>query len=216
MRKLLTVALAFLFSLTLYGPTPNDLIIEQSDILNKVANISDQVDIHSIGISNIPLYPFIDMTGLNDMRISSKFGYRVHPILKAVLLHSGIDVITERFQLIMASGEGEVVRVEYSKYGYGNNIIIKHKDGYETLYAHLNEILINKGDYVHSGDIIGRAGQTGLVWGKSYHLHFELRKNGVAIDPLKFIGAKNSKEFTQKICALKEAKDYLFILFGVS
>jgi len=187
--------------------------IERSLELEKVVVISKELDINHIGISNIPLNPFIEIDTSINFRLSSKYGYRMHPILKVVLLHKGIDVIVEKNEPILASGSGQVIRVEYSKFGYGNNIIIKHNDEYSTLYAHLNDIKIKEGDYVHYGDVIGLGGQTGLVWGKSCHLHFELRKGNIAIDPLKFIGAKTGNDFALKMYQLKNINNYLF---GVS
>lgn len=214
MRKLLvTLGLALSMTLICFAPVPDQEAIEHYYELEKVVNISKELDINQIGISNIPLNPFIEYNDLKEFKLSSKYGYRMHPVLHAILLHKGIDVIVDKNQPIMASGSGQVIRVEFSKYGYGNNVIIQHSDGYSTLYAHLNDIKVKKGDYVHYGDIVGLGGQTGLVWGKSCHLHFELRKNNIAIDPLKFIGAKTSNDFANKMHSLKNVNDYLF---GVS
>lgn len=214
MKKLLiTLAMVLSFSLQSYAPTLDNFFIESSLMLEKVVIISKELDINQIGISNIPLNPFIELNNVEDFKLSSKYGYRLHPVLKVVLLHKGIDVIVKKNEPIMASGSGQVIRVEFSKYGYGNNIIIKHNDEYSTLYAHLNNIKVKEGDYVHYGDVIGLGGQTGLVWGKSCHLHFELRKNNIAINPMKFIGAKTGIEFANKMCMLKETNDFLF---GVS
>lgn len=214
MKKLLITLSMFLFStLTSFAPILDKERIENTTKLEKVVSISKELDINHIGISNIPLYPFIEIDTTVDFKLSSKYGYRLHPILRVVLLHKGIDIIVEKNEPIMASGSGQVIRVEYSKVGYGNNIIIKHNDEYSTLYAHLNDIKVKEGDYVHFGDVIGLGGQTGLVWGKSCHLHFELRRNNSAINPLKFIGANTGNEFAHKMYQLKEVNDYLF---GVS
>jgi murein DD-endopeptidase MepM/ murein hydrolase activator NlpD len=214
MKKLLIAfSMLILTTLNSYAPILNIEYIENMEKLTKVVTISKELDINKIGISNIPLNPFIIFDNEEDFRLSSKYGYRMHPILKAVLLHKGIDVIVEKNEPILASGSGQVIKTGYSKFGYGNHVIIKHNDEYSTLYAHLNDINVEEGNYVHYGDIVGLGGQTGLVWGKSCHLHFELRKNNTAIDPLKFIGAKTGKEFANKMYQLKEINDYLF---GVS
>lgn len=214
MKKLLiTLGMILISTLNSFAPILDEERIASTEKLQKVVSISKELDINHVGISSIPLYPFIEIDTTENFKLSSKFGYRMHPILKVVLLHSGIDVIVERNEPIMASGSGQVIRVEYSKFGYGNNIIIKHNETYSTLYAHLNDIKVKEGDYVHFGDVIGLGGQTGLVWGKSCHLHFELRQNNSAINPLKFIGAKTGNEFAYKMYQLKEINDYLF---GVS
>ena len=214
MRKLLiTLSFILLSTLNSFAPMLDEDRVNKSLEFEKVVVISKELDINQIGISNIPLNPFIEVDTSQNFKISSKYGYRMHPVLRVVLLHKGIDVVVERNQPIMASGSGQVIRVEYSKYGYGNNIIIKHNDEYSTLYAHLNAVKVKEGDYVHYGDVIGLGGQTGLVWGKSCHLHFELRKNNIAINPLKFIGAKTGNEFAKKMYQLKNINDYLF---GVS
>ena len=214
MKKLLIAfSMLILTTLNSYAPILNNEYIENMEKLTKVVTISKELDINKIGISNIPLNPFIIFDNEEDFRLSSKYGYRMHPILKAVLLHKGIDVIVEKNEPILASGSGQVIKTGYSKFGYGNHVIIKHNDEYSTLYAHLNDINVKEGDYVHYGDVVGLGGQTGLVWGKSCHLHFELRKNNTAIDPLKFIGAKTGEEFAYKMYQLKETNDYLF---GVS
>lgn len=214
MKKLLIASLfSIIFTLNGWAPMMNEDMIDNAAKLEKVVSISEELDIHKIGITNIPLNPFIELNEDKEIRLSSKYGYRMHPILRVILLHTGIDIIVNKNQPIMASGSGQVIKVEYSKYGYGNHVIIKHNDEYTTVYAHLNDIKIKEGDYVHYGTVIGLGGQTGLVWGKSCHLHFELRKNNKAIDPLKFIGAKNSKDFAIKMYDLKEINNYLF---GVS
>lgn len=69
--------------------------------------------------------------------------------------------------------------------GYGKIIIIKHSSGYETRYAHLDKIGVRKGQYVKTGELIGKTGQSGRVTGP--HLHFELRKNGKILNPMKYM-----------------------------
>jgi len=181
---------------------------ERNKELYRIALVSKSIDINHIGILNIPLNPFVERDNVKEFNITSKYGYRKHPILKAVLLHSGIDVIVNKNEPIMASGNGIVVKVSNSKYGYGNHIIIKHNNELKTLYAHLNKVLVKEGDYVRSGDVIGLGGQTGLVWGKSCHLHFELRQNDIPINPMKFINAKTTIDFITKMHDIKDVNDF--------
>ena len=132
MRKLLiTLSFILLSTLNSFAPMLDEERVNRSLEFEKVVVISKELDINQIGISSIPLNPFIEVDTSQNFKISSKYGYRMHPVLNVVLLHTGIDFIVERNQPIMASGSGQVIRFEYSKYGYGNNIIIKHNDEYE-------------------------------------------------------------------------------------
>ncbi len=117
-------------------------------------------------------------------RISSPFGWRVHPILGYRRLHPGVDYAAPRMTPILAAGNGVVERAGPSN-GYGNFTLIKHTNGYETAYGHQTAFAkgIVPGVTVHQGQIIGYVGSTGLSTGP--HLHFEIRVNGQPVDPLR-------------------------------
>lgn len=102
-----------------------------------------------------------------------------------VWYHMALDIANPGLPGIAAAGEGVVSLVEYLRYGYGQHIIIDNGDGFSTLYAHLSEIYVKPGDRVARGQIIGKMGTTGRSTGP--HLHFEVRKNGVAVDPRPFL-----------------------------
>ena len=112
------------------------------------------------------------------------FGMRMHPILKKVRMHEGIDIITDIGTKVTASGKGKVVFAGY-KGSYGLTVEIDHGFGYRTLYAHLSRSLVKKGETVNRGDLIATSGNTGLSTGP--HLHYEVEHNGVKQDPVKFI-----------------------------
>ncbi len=118
--------------------------------------------------------------------ITSTFGTRKDPFLGRLALHSGIDFRTPTGTPIYSSGAGTVVSAGRSG-GYGNLVEIDHGHGFTTRYAHLSEILVSKGDTVIAGQPIGKAGSTGRSTGP--HLHYEVRHNGDAIDPMRFIKA---------------------------
>ena len=86
---------------------------------------------------------------------------------------------------LLAAAAGTVQRATNSIGGYGKLVQLKHADGYETLYAHLNRIHVRKGDHVRAGQLIGRAGSTGYSTGP--HLHYEVRRRGKAVDPAKYL-----------------------------
>ncbi|SHE97527.1 Murein DD-endopeptidase MepM and murein hydrolase activator NlpD, contain LysM domain [Seinonella peptonophila] len=110
-------------------------------------------------------------------RITSKFGWRHGRA------HKGIDIWSSACNraLIHAARSGVVSRAGYAS-GYGNLVVIDHGNGWETYYAHLSQIRVSKGQHLDAFDIVGNMGQTGNATG--YHLHFEVRKDGQAINPL--------------------------------
>ena len=117
-------------------------------------------------------------------RISSPFGWRVHPLLGYRRLHAGVDYAAEKGTPIFAAGNGVVEKAGPSS-GYGNMIEIRHANGYETVYGHQSAFAkgMAPGVTVHQGQIIGYVGSTGLSTGP--HLHFEVRINGQPVDPLR-------------------------------
>jgi len=114
--------------------------------------------------------------------VSSPYGWRNHPIKKKVLFHDGIDISADVGAEVFSTAQGRVVMIMYSKYGYGNRILIKHAYGFETLYAHLGIIDVKKGQWVRKNQLIGVVGNTGGSTGP--HLHYEIHKNGETRDPL--------------------------------
>lgn len=95
--------------------------------------------------------------------------------------HPGFDFDGLTGDPIFSVKEGVVKAIEYSRFAYGNAILIDHGGGYTTLYAHLSKIYVTKGDSVETGDQIGEMGATGRAFGD--HLHFEVRKNGIPVYP---------------------------------
>lgn len=121
-------------------------------------------------------------TPVNGARLSSGYGRRKHPVLGYVKTHKGVDFAAPRGTPIMAAGIGTVERA--SRFGsFGKYIRIRHSDGYKTAYAHLNGYArgIKSGARVRQGQIIGYVGTTGRSTGP--HLHYEVHKNGKAINP---------------------------------
>ena len=117
-------------------------------------------------------------------RISSLFGYRVHPITKVRTKHTGVDIPGSLNTPVYAARKGKVIFAGYSG-GYGNLVIVRHDKGYTTYYGHLNKITTKIGANVGVGVMIGRMGSTGNSTGS--HLHFEVRRNGEALNPIDFI-----------------------------
>lgn len=122
--------------------------------------------------------------------ITSKFGNRLHPILKVYKLHTGVDIAGSgcNGSPVVAAAAGTVIKATYST-AYGNYIIIDHGGGITTLYAHSSKLLVKAGDKVERGQEIMKVGTTGYSTGP--HLHFEVRENGKYVNPLDgYISAK--------------------------
>lgn len=118
-------------------------------------------------------------------RIADDFGMRMHPILKFVRMHNGIDIITDIGTKVYAPGAGVISDVSW-KSGYGLTIEIDHGFGYKTLYAHLDKAAVKVGQKIKRGDLIAYTGNSGRL-SSGPHLHYEVHHNGVALDPINFI-----------------------------
>ena len=113
-------------------------------------------------------------------RLSSLFGYRIHPITGEAHSHTGIDIPAPGNTPILACKSGQVVTSAYH-YSYGNYVVIDHGNGNSTLYAHMSSRAVSEGDMVTQGQVIGYVGATGNTTGP--HLHLEVRENGQRVDP---------------------------------
>lgn len=117
-------------------------------------------------------------------RISSPYGYRMHPVLHVKKLHTGTDIPGATGTPIVAAADGVVVKSGRHA-SYGNMLLINHGGGIETLYAHCSKLLVSAGTKVAKGDTIAEIGMTGRSTGP--HLHFEVRKNGEHQDPQTYV-----------------------------
>ena len=118
-------------------------------------------------------------------RLSSTFGMRKHPVTGTRSLHGGIDIAVREGTWVGAAADG-VVSVASTDVGhYGTAVFIDHQDGYVTHYGHLSRIMVHIGQKVKARQLIAKSGSTGRSTGP--HLHFTIKKNGVSLDPLKFI-----------------------------
>ena len=128
---------------------------------------------HLLNLSQLPL---------DHISLTSKFGYRVHPVLGGIKFHNGIDLSAHNVNIYSVL-HGTVVISSYDD-AIGNYIVINH-GLYETTYGHLSTRYVKEGDLVKAGSIIGRSGRTGRVTGE--HLHFIVKYQGQSINPLPFL-----------------------------
>ncbi|NJD04430.1 MAG: hypothetical protein FIA99_17975 [Ruminiclostridium sp.] len=116
--------------------------------------------------------------------LSSSFGERKDPITKALKMHEGIDIEAANGENIVAALGGTVVDAGSSP-TYGNYLRIKHNDGFETVYAHCSAVSVQEGQKVTQGEVVATVGNTGASVGT--HLHFEVWKDGKAVNPLEYV-----------------------------
>ncbi len=149
--------------------------------------------------------PAIQPIGYKDLiRFGSSFGTRMHPILKVVRPHEGIDLTAPRGTNIYATADGEVLQAGYREGGFGKKVLIDHGYGFRTVYGHCQEILVEVGQQVKRGEVIARVGSTGLS--KSPHLHYEVHVNGRPVDPINYYANDlSAKEFENMIDLLSNA-----------
>jgi murein DD-endopeptidase MepM/ murein hydrolase activator NlpD len=118
--------------------------------------------------------------------VTSPFGVRTDPLLGTAALHSGMDFRAPVGMAAMATAPGTVVRAGWAG-GYGRMVEIDHGNGFSTRYGHLSRILVKVGQTVAAGETIGKTGSSGRSTGP--HLHYEVRHNGKAVNPLRFLAA---------------------------
>ncbi|WP_227762334.1 murein hydrolase activator EnvC family protein [Zhaonella formicivorans] len=117
-------------------------------------------------------------------RITSDYGYRIHPILKTKRMHTGVDIAAPSGAEVVAAEKGTVVFVGWFG-AYGKTVLVEHGSNITTMYPHLSAYSVKEGDTVARGDQIGKVGSTGLSTGP--HLHFEVRVNGEPVNPWNYL-----------------------------
>ncbi len=153
--------------------------------------------------------PAIQPVSNKDLRrIASGFGERIDPIYKTPKFHAGLDFTAPQGTPIYATANGTVVLAGFTEGGYGNHVVINHGYGYETLYGHMFRVKVHAGEAVKRGDVIGWVGSTGKSTGP--HCHYEVHKNGVAVDPIYFFYNDLSPEQFDRILKLSKASNQSF------
>ena len=126
-------------------------------------------------------------------RVTSGFKMRFHPVLQKWRQHNGVDYAAPTGTPVRSVGDG-VVSFAGVQNGFGNVVMIKHRNQHETVYAHLSRIAVRKGQNVSQGDTIGAVGSTG--WATGPHLHFEFKVNGAHVDPMQIARASESTQLS--------------------
>ena len=191
----------------LEGFESSDLIVnttERLDILTKELVIQskslDEIELLAKNkeslLSSIPSIQPVNSSALR--RMASGYGYRIDPFTKARRMHFGMDFSAPRGTPIYATGDGTVTRADSRAAGFGKHVRIDHGFGYVSIYAHMDRYVVVKGDKVKRGDLIGYVGSSGRS--VAPHLHYEIVKDGVKINPINFYsGSLSPAEFEELV-----------------
>ncbi|MBR4308723.1 MAG: M23 family metallopeptidase, partial [Oscillospiraceae bacterium] len=117
-------------------------------------------------------------------KLTSPYGYRVHPVTGKYTLHNGVDLAAAKGTKIYATKSGKVTTAVYN-YSWGYYVVINHLDGFSSLYGHMTNFVVSEGEYVKRGQLIGYMGSTG--WSTGPHLHFTIYYNGASVNPMNYI-----------------------------
>lgn len=161
-------------------------IVDANDLTSGRISIGQSLFIPNARLSSASLRNFYGERFVWPARgsISSPFGYRANPFTGLRTYHSAIDIVVSLGTKVKATSDGNVADTGYNSV-FGNYVILKHANGYQSLYAHLSSISVKEGASVAQGAIIGLSGNTGQSTGP--HLHFSIFKNGQALDPTKYV-----------------------------
>ena len=177
----------------LEGYNNSNLVIETANRLDKIRkkvyvqskSFDDLIKLALNKEEMLKCLPAIIPISNKDLtRTASGYGWRIHPIYKISKFHYGMDFTAPLGTDVYASANGTVVGVLSAQRSLGKHIIIDHGFGYSTIYAHLSNFNVRVGQKVQRGDIIGFVGSTGTS--VANHLHYEIKLNGVNVDPVNY------------------------------
>ena len=134
----------------------------------------------------------VPVPDLKFAQVGASVGKKMDPFYKVLTMHNGIDLIAGQGTPVLATADGVVLEVKRSGKGPGNIVEIGHDGGYRTLYAHLQDIVVRKGERVKAGRKIANVGMSGNSFAP--HLHYEVHKDSLVLDPVNFFFASFSPE----------------------
>lgn len=173
------------------GYSNSELLIKTAKKLDKLASqvyvqsksfdeVYEMARNKELMLASIPAIQPVSNADLK--RLSSYYGFRIDPIYKINKFHAGVDFSAPRGTPIYSTGSGKVIKTNKSTRGYGNTILIDNGFGYQTFYAHIQDVKVKRGEEIKRGQIIGTVGNTGKS--TAPHLHYEVRKNGRTVNPI--------------------------------
>ena len=135
--------------------------------------------------------------------LTASYGMRIHPFYKTLQSHQGVDYTIPEGSRVFATADGTVREVAQRNSTSGQTVVIDHGNGYETSYNHLSKINVRKGQEVRGGDIIALSGDTGLSLAR--HLHYEVRYNGMRVDPIHYFFMELSPTEYQRLMRIAQS-----------
>ena len=185
MKNLISLSLLLLTIILLFGVNT----LKNENVYKN--NLIDSLEVQILKLDSIE-YRYSEFlpigNPLDTIIVGSEFGSRKDPKTGRWSFHEGVDLNGTPWDTVYASGSG-VISLSGNCGGYGRCIVIDHVSGLKSRYAHLTKIFIKKRGLVKKGDPIGTVGKTGYTTG--YHLHYEIIKDSIYVDPLKWIQLSN-------------------------
>lgn len=135
--------------------------------------------------------------------LTASFGLRIHPFYRNLTPHSGVDYTVPEGTRVFATADGVVKTITTRNTGSGLTLVLQHEGGYETTYSHLRKVTVRRGNRVRRGDIIALTGNTGLSLAP--HLHYEVKYNGMRVDPIHYFFMELSPVEYQRIMRIAQS-----------
>lgn len=135
--------------------------------------------------------------------LTASYGMRMNPFYKTLQSHQGVDYTIPEGSSVFATADGRVRNVSSRSSTSGRTVVIDHGNGYETSYSHLGDINVTTGQYVRRGDIIARSGNSGLSLAP--HLHYEVRYNGMRVDPIHYFFMELTPDEYQRMMRIAQS-----------
>ncbi|RPG58463.1 MAG: M23 family metallopeptidase [Flavobacteriales bacterium TMED191] len=201
------------------GYNYSDLVIETKKSIDKLKkqifiqskSFDEVIDLAKNKAKMLASIPAIQpVSNENLKRMASGYGLRIDPIYKTKKFHYGMDFSAPIGTPIYATGDGTIEKIKRSrsKKDYGNYILINHGYDYQSFYAHLDKVLVSKGQKVKRGDLIGHVGNTGKS--TAPHLHYEIRYKKQKINPVNFYHSDLSPEEYEQMLNIASQENQSF------
>ncbi len=168
--------------------TTLDSSISSLDEIGQILNSQKEL------LSDIPsLWPLKGVQG----HVTAVFGPSIHPFTGQWYLHKGLDIAYGYGVPIVATANGKVIERDNDEKGFGNYVVIRHKYGFYTKYAHMQRVYVSAGQDISQGDVIGTMGNTGLSTGP--HVHYEVRIGSQVVDPTKYLNMTDKSDIFTRV-----------------
>ena len=173
-----------------------DLVWDAYALIKRIESTARQVAVSLAEIdtafsqsANAPtaLPSIVPVADFSPLQTGASVGRKVNPFYKTVREHTGIDLVAPAGTVVRCSADGKVIKVVESAKGMGNQVIVEHPGGFQTVYAHLEKASVSAGQAVRQGSVLGRVGQTGSCFAPC--LHYEVLRDGVRQDPVNYFFA---------------------------